>query len=631
MFPARIKNVIIGIISVFIITLFISKPALAATDFNTQSDVPNNSHYRAQVVLIDITSALICQLIGIDVVNPAQSCLGIDGSTGKIGFAPTDTTQPRVGGAIGTLTNMISMTFKIPVQTKEYTSYVASNFNLIKPAHAQTTGFDNLSALLSLWRKVRDLTYFGFVVIFVVLGFSIMLRVKLDPRTVMTIQNQIPKIVISIILITFSYAIAGLLIDLMWVSTYTGINILTDATPACEDGSTLAQVGTNSLYMTPFHYVSRILQCHIGGGMTELSYNVGQALGDIVTTMFFSVLGMDPGTNPSCDIFNIDQCLNRFVSFIVGLLAFLAVIIAILIQLARVWLSLIKSYIFIILYTLLGPIWIFAGLMPGNTNFGFTQWLRRMLFALSIYPATVLLLLVASVLISDENLRNPVISNGQDFVPPLISNPSISNNVGYIIALGVILLAPQVIEMMREAFKAPPSKYGADVFKSLGTGASVGTTPVRKGWGSLNKYDSQGNPVGPLAFAQRRVGNRVWKGIQNKVGDKGPIGKAVNKYVEHRENMQSRYNTPKVATGTNNNNTEGGATQANAGANAGATARAAATTPITETEEPQAEAPSPVYGPPAPGETGGGEANEGTQGASAEEVPAEDDSDSKTT
>src|SRR6185437_16773771 len=57
------------------------------------------------------------------------------------------------------------------------------------------------------------------------------LRFRVDPRTVMTLQNQIPRVIIAILLITFSYAIAGALIDLMWTATYAGVNFISSAAP----------------------------------------------------------------------------------------------------------------------------------------------------------------------------------------------------------------------------------------------------------------------------------------------------------------------------------------------------------------------------------------------------------------
>jgi len=42
----------------------------------------------------------------------------------------------------------------------------------------------------------------------------IMLRVKISPQAVVTVQSAIPKLITTLILVTFSYAIAGLVIDL---------------------------------------------------------------------------------------------------------------------------------------------------------------------------------------------------------------------------------------------------------------------------------------------------------------------------------------------------------------------------------------------------------------------------------
>ena len=82
------------------------------------------------------------------------------------------------------------------------------------------TGFDGLKPLLPLWTVFRNIVYILFVLVFVIIGVAIMLRLKIDPRTVMTIQNQIPKLIIGILLVTFSFSIAGFLIDIMYTSIY---------------------------------------------------------------------------------------------------------------------------------------------------------------------------------------------------------------------------------------------------------------------------------------------------------------------------------------------------------------------------------------------------------------------------
>ena len=54
----------------------------------------------------------------------------------------------------------------------------------------------------------------------------IMFRVKINPQTVVSLQTMIPKLVTTLILITFSFAIAGLVIDMIYVFLLAIIGLL---------------------------------------------------------------------------------------------------------------------------------------------------------------------------------------------------------------------------------------------------------------------------------------------------------------------------------------------------------------------------------------------------------------------
>ncbi len=119
-------------------------------------------------------------------------------------------------GLLGVVSNatyaMTSM--EIPIST---TTYFAS-INPVSQAKAQDTGVSYLAdtnIVLDIWTQVRNISYAFSAVILVILGFLIMIRKKLDPRTSVTAANSLPRIVIGLILITFSFAISGVLIDLV--------------------------------------------------------------------------------------------------------------------------------------------------------------------------------------------------------------------------------------------------------------------------------------------------------------------------------------------------------------------------------------------------------------------------------
>jgi len=195
---------------------------------NANADVPQNLHTYTQSVVLELLSAFSCQISGINPLNPDGQCLGADSKTGKLGFVENK------GGAIGFLTDSINMTYQIPVSSGQYVTALTDRFGIAKPALAQAQGgygFNALLPVLPLWEAIRNIVYIFFVLIFVFIGVGIMFRLHIDPRTVMTIQNSLPKIVIGLVFVTLSYAIAGFLVDMMYVSLYFTHSVVKSAAP----------------------------------------------------------------------------------------------------------------------------------------------------------------------------------------------------------------------------------------------------------------------------------------------------------------------------------------------------------------------------------------------------------------
>jgi len=129
------------------------------------------------------------------------------------------------GGALGTTTNLVASVFTPQASGIQYIAQVKDNF-LGKPAYAQGTGFVGLQPLLPIWRGFRNVIYLLASIIFIVMGIMIMLRIKISPQAVINIQNAIPQLITTLILVTFSYAIAGLLIDLTYLIQGLTISII---------------------------------------------------------------------------------------------------------------------------------------------------------------------------------------------------------------------------------------------------------------------------------------------------------------------------------------------------------------------------------------------------------------------
>lgn len=490
--PGSLLQKLVAIVSFFslfaIATLFTSSVVHAQSNFSPSSynsDVVYNDHVRAQSILIELSAALICQLAGIDVINPDKGCLTIDPTTQKLGYDPAGAPKGQIGGLIGLSGSMIGSLYQPPVTTGAYIGYLRENFGIQKTYAQDEQGYTFLHALQSIWVQMRNIAYLILVIIFLIIGLTIMLRIKIDPRTVMSIQNQLPKIIVGIVLITFSYAIVGLMIDFMWATTYFGINALASTEATGVDSARL--VATQKLLDNPILYVNNILTAGDNGtgGIAGLSTDVGGTFGDVLSSLLLGLFGLD-ASETSCHSWNplswggcIVEGIKGFLYYLIAIIGFLVVGFAILIALIRTWLSLLRALVYVVVYTILGPLIIVAGLVPGS-SFGFGRWIRTILANLTIFPVTVMLFLLAKIFAESGMLNDKAIAN---FIPPLVVNPSSIDHFGALIAFGLIMLAPELQGYVNSIYKAKSAGVAEKVGAGLGAGMKPGMA-IPKGIGN---------------------------------------------------------------------------------------------------------------------------------------------------
>lgn len=526
----KLKLVIGYLLLVIGFTLFVPKAQAQFQNnyLNTNPDVPQNFHTYTQSVFLEIAAAASCQIAGIDPLNPSGKCLGVDPKTGKIGFVENG------GGLIGITGNMIAMTFEIPVSSTHYARYLASNFGIAKKTYARWDfelppdqqdisptidpsdngiGFSGLSGIMKLWIVFRNVVFMFFVLIFVLIGLGIMFRIKIDPRTVMTIQNQIPKIIIALVLVTFSFAIAGFLIDMMYVLLFLIFNLFASSgfvdvnsfSPNSIQGSNplgaLGILGGTKIAINASFGIGNIIASLFDGSMGRI---IGMTLGAIIGGIGGSLIPI-PGVNVLTGL--IGGAVGGFVGggailgVLGGLIAFIVIAAAILIALFRLWFQLIKTYIFILINVVFSPFWIAGGLIPGSTlNFG--AWIRDIIANLAAFPTTLLMFLLGKVFIDEFGRGGP-----ENFVPPFIGNPGNPKHFAAIIGLGIILLTPNVVQIVRATLKAPEGKLSAGIGQSIGAGAGAagGTIKSTAGTAFTARYGSfpKLGEKGPEAILRR--------------------------------------------------------------------------------------------------------------------------------
>lgn len=355
-----------------------------------------------------------------------------------------------------------------PVSSATYVADLLQNAGFIKPAYAQGVGFTGLSPILGVWKAFRNIAYFLFIIIFVIIGFMIMIRKKISNNAVLTIQEALPKIILTLIMITFSYAIAGLLIDLMYLSIFaiTGIfqqtGIISNADQARNIlfGRNIIAIGWNN-FMGPND---------VGG---EASQAIGKLVEDAVGG-------------------------GKILKGLANGLGYLVIAVAIFIALFRTLFALITAYVSIILSVIFAPIRLIMNALPGNDAFG--PWFKGLFANIIIFPTVAVMILIGIYLggahNDDQNSEIQITSDNilqagqtdEGFVPPFIANRDSSGDptaVRSIIGLGIILLLPEVVKLVKEALQVKETDFGGTAMKN----AQGGWSPVY-GYGIKRPVDT---------------------------------------------------------------------------------------------------------------------------------------------
>lgn len=336
-------------------------------------------------------------------------------------------------GAAVTVNSMIASTIgNPPVSSKYYVADLLQNTGFAPQAYAQGVGFSALSPVLPVWKAFRNMTYFLFVIVFVVIGFAIMFRAQLNPQTVVSIQSALPNLVITLLLITFSYAIAGLLIDAMYLAIYLVITMFT--------GIGFGGTGDSSLQSIAFN--AGIFQ-NMGAFMGGAAWGSAEQIGRGINNMF-----------------NLESIFSIF-GGIASVLAYMIIAVAILIAMFRTWFALISAYTQIIVAVVTAPFQIMLNALPGSN--GFENWLKNLFANIAVFPAVITMIFLVHFLTESANDQT-------GFAPPQLGGTA--GSIPAVMGLGLIMLMPEVVKIVKGALQVKDSELGQIAQANLGAGAA---------------------------------------------------------------------------------------------------------------------------------------------------------------
>ncbi len=305
-----------------------------------------------------IMNSLVAVLTGSDI----SKCTAT-GDLAKVGECMKALKVTGMNGPIPWLASATdSLLITKPASGVNYVTEKLANLHLIPEANAQQSagvGFNTLQPLQTIWRFSRNTAYALLVLVFLVLSFMIMFRVKISPQTVISIQSALPKIALTVVFITFSYAIAGFLIDLSYV-------VLGLFAAAIKTG------GSNEISTQTVPYLFD--QLTRGNGVWSI------AIGLLIFTVLISAGVFLAG---GLSFVTVGTTIPAVILLIVGL-------IFILLILFRLFWLMTKTAGSTILLIIAGPLALLLGAVSPSGGVG--GWIKNLIGNLAVYPTVAIMI-----------------------------------------------------------------------------------------------------------------------------------------------------------------------------------------------------------------------------------------------
>lgn len=420
---------------------------------------------------------------------PSPSPASPPASPSPGGMVPTQSPagQAFPGAIIGlaNLSNNILVTR--PASGIQYLSSTASRLHIIPEAYAQGAGYKTLQPLQVIWQATRNMSYFLLILAFIVMAFMIMFRVKISPQVAITVQSALPKLVTTLILITFSYAIAGLLVDL----SYLSVGVLALAIKTA--GSSISNLDVIPLF-TQLSQGNGLASALIGIGIFALLLAI---VGFVGTVGAVIVTGGTAGAG---------------LPLVVGGVLLLIFAIFLLLIIVRILWLILRTLANTVLLILGAPLMILLGVFPNAGGFG--GWIKSMAANLAVYPTIIILTFlshyffwgwfaggfIGRVLDRLANFLNTFQINTEVLSPTLIVLPGApnilgnigvgTNIIGFALAFILLFLIPKAADIIQSLIAGKPFAFGT----ALGEALTPFTVPTRYVTGAAGKVAQE--PVG---------------------------------------------------------------------------------------------------------------------------------------
>jgi len=381
---------------------------------------------------------------------------------------------------------------------------------------AEGVGFASISPLMNVWKAMRDVAYLLLVLVIVTIGFMIMFRTKINPQTIVNVENALPKIIMALIYITFSFAIAGFLIDLMYIVIVLIIVVLgpetgkktADLIPAFLLAGPwkifeMVYFNTKMIFITLPNALLNILGGVVGDILrlliliaTSLFINpfVGRFMewvdkSDIPLGVSLGVNGTLTGLIPTAANF-AKTWLGVVLSIIIGVIGTLLILgviifITVLMLFFRIFFLLFSTYIKLFVLIIISTLWLLMEAIPGQS--AFSNWIKNLLEILVAFPVIIATFLIGSIIINAS-------TQGAIWTPPFLVGLN-AEYLSAIIGMWILFMIPDFVGVVQKAVNPKPLPA---LDAGIGTFFGGAKTGVETGLGEMSKYAILAGSFAPL-------------------------------------------------------------------------------------------------------------------------------------
>ena len=256
-----------------------------------------------------------------------------------------------------------------------------------------------------------------------------------------------PKIVLTLLLITLSYPIVGFLIDLMYIALAIVFSIMLGGVgySPTETANIQTKLMTGG--------IGQLFELVFIGQIEDLAAGV---VGGTGIGAFFAILLKSP-----------------LIALVSSLIVVFIIALGLLYSFVRIALILFNSYIQILINVILGPIILLTEAVPGRS--AFKDWLLDILANLVVFPAAALILMFAAILTKTPQ------GTGALWAPPLLGLDA-GGMFHMFLGLTTVFITPQLILQVKKQFHPKPL-----LPTTVGTAFSPLTGGISTAMGAMNQ------------------------------------------------------------------------------------------------------------------------------------------------